>query len=88
MKINQIQDLSEIKSNNSKGPRNKSPNYHQFMGLSPVNKDNNLFCDPNFMQLSGEHHANGVGQVTDVYNFVNISKDDAESLMGLFGDFG
>ena len=26
--------------------------------------------------------------MADVYNFVNISKDDAESLMGLFKDFG
>ena len=26
--------------------------------------------------------------MADVYNFVNISKDDAESLIGLFKDFG
>jgi hypothetical protein len=54
------------------------------MGLSPVNKDHNVLGD----LKAGEYKSNGgAAQVTDVYNFVNISQDDAQSLMGLFGDF-
>ena len=40
------------------------------MGLSPVNKDQNVLGD----QKSGELKSNGgAAQVTDVFNFVNIS---------------
>jgi len=35
-----------------------------------------------------EEEKEAIPITTDVYNFVNISKDDAESLIGLFKDFG
>lgn len=85
MKINGLNEISEIKSSGSHPKANKSNAIGIFgaNGLSPVNRGSPDLDEQFTLQKKNSNEA-----VTDVYNFVNISKDDAESLMGLFKDFG
>jgi hypothetical protein len=96
IQLNGLQEISEIKSANSaskhefEGKKLHGGHIEQFggNGLSPVSRDlGDLGClDEQFTLIEQKEEDNE--QITDVYNFVNISKDDAESLMGLFKDFG
>jgi hypothetical protein len=103
MQLTGLGDMSAIKSAHSETkPGEKKPPKHQSEnnditdtsqldkfggnGLSPVSRE--LKDTDEWFTLVHKNENND--QVTDVYNFVNISKDDAESLalMGLFKDFG